>query len=195
MSFWNFVLKGEILPMRTNKTACVVYSMGRIVASLRKNVKIAKTALISPEARICARKGRIEIGDGSVVAANAALQGNIRIGKNCSVQYNTMIVGYGENDDAEGIIKIGDNVRIAGNCMIISANHIFENREKPICEQGLERRNIVIEDDVWIAGGVHIMSGVTIGKGSVIGAGSVVTKNIPPYSVAVGSPAKVIKNR
>lgn len=195
MSFWNFVLKGEILPMRTNKMAEIVYCIGRIIASRQKNVEIAKSAHISPEARICARKGKIEIGEKSTVAANAALQGNIRLGKNCSVQYNTMIVGYGTKDDEKGAVKIGSNVRIAGNCMIISANHIFADREKPICEQGLDVATITIEDDVWIAGGVHIMAGVTVGKGSVIGAGSIVTKDIPPYSVAVGSPAKVIKSR
>ena len=79
--------------------------------------------------------------------------------------------------------------------MIIADNYIFSDKNRPICEQGLDKRPVTIEDDVWIAGGVHIMAGVTIGKGSVIGAGSVVTKDIPPYSVAVGAPTKVIKNR
>ncbi|MBO5765373.1 MAG: acyltransferase, partial [Lentisphaeria bacterium] len=66
---------------------------------------------------------------------------------------------------------------------------------KTIHEQGMKPGRITIEDDVWIAGGVHINSGVTIGRGSVIGAGAVVTKDIPPMSVAVGVPAKVIKKR
>lgn len=59
----------------------------------------------------------------------------------------------------------------------------------------MDYKPIVIEDDVWIAARVNVMAGVTIGKGSVIGAGSVVTKDIPPYSIAVGTPAKVIKKR
>jgi acetyltransferase-like isoleucine patch superfamily enzyme len=53
----------------------------------------------------------------------------------------------------------------------------------------------LIEDDCWLGSGVKVLDGVTIGKGSVIGAGSVVTKNIPPFSVAVGVPARVIKSR
>ena len=123
------------------------------------------------------------------------MQGNIQLGENCSVQYNTLMVGYGDPGDTEGLIKIGNNVRIAPNVMIISANHVFDNTDIPICKQGMDVKPITIEDDVWVAGRVNIMAGVTIGKGSVIGAGSIVTKDIPPYSVAVGVPAKVIKYR
>lgn len=54
-------------------------------------------------------------------------------------------------------------------------------------------REVTIGDDCWIGGNVIILPGVTIGKGCTIGAGSVVTKNIPDYSVAIGSPAKVVK--
>jgi acetyltransferase-like isoleucine patch superfamily enzyme len=53
----------------------------------------------------------------------------------------------------------------------------------------------VIEDDCWLGDGVKVLDGVTIGRGSVIGAGAVVTKDIPPFSVAVGVPARVIKTR
>jgi acetyltransferase-like isoleucine patch superfamily enzyme len=55
--------------------------------------------------------------------------------------------------------------------------------------------DIIIQDDVWIASGVIILKGVTIGKGSIIGAGSLVNTNISPYSIAVGTPARVIKKR
>ena len=118
-----------------------------------------------------------------------------QLGENCSVQYNTLMIGYGNPGENQGMIKVGNNVRIAPNVMIISANHVFDNTDIPICKQGMDVKPITIEDDVWVAGRVNIMAGVTIGKGSVIGAGSVVTKDIPPYSVAVGVPAKVIKTR
>lgn len=67
--------------------------------------------------------------------------------------------------------------------------------ELPIREQGVTREGIIIEDDCWLGSGVKVLDGVTIGKGCVIGANSVVTKDIPPYSVAVGAPARVIKKR
>lgn len=56
-------------------------------------------------------------------------------------------------------------------------------------------KSVSIEDDVWLGYNVTVLPGVTIGKGSVIGAGSVVCSDIPPYSIAVGNPAKVIKRR
>ena len=195
MSFWSYLEKGHSIPGNNTFGKRVSCWFGRKFACRNKNVYIDKSAKISPDCRINPRKGEIRIGKNSSVAPNAVLQGNIHIGDNCSVQYNSLMTGYGNPGDSQGLIKIGNNVRIAPNVMIISANHVYENPDIPICKQGMDIKPITIEDDVWIAGRVNIMAGVTIGKGSVIGAGSVVTKDIPPYSVAVGVPAKVIKER
>ncbi|UBF25155.1 acyltransferase [Kovacikia minuta CCNUW1] len=94
-----------------------------------------------------------------------------------------------------GRIKIGRNCLIASHTSMYANSHNFSNLDIPISKQGLTCKGIQIEDDCWLGTGVRILDGVTIGKGSVIGAGAVVTKDIPPYSVAVGVPAKVIKNR
>lgn len=109
-----------------------------------------------------------------------------KIGNHTSINKNTVIRGY---------FSIGEYCAIAPNCTIIGANHIFSDPNKTIKSQGVSCKGIIIEDDVWIGANSVILDGVTIGKGSVIGAGSIVTKNIPPYSVAVGNPCKVIKNR
>jgi acetyltransferase-like isoleucine patch superfamily enzyme len=150
---------------------------------------------ISPGAFVCPRKGAIEIGDYSMVNTGAMIQGNVRIGKNCSVQNYTVIVGYGEPEDSSGLVKIGNDVRIAAHCFMAAGNHNFDDSEKLISRQGLTCKPIVIEDDVWIAARVNIIAGVTIGHGSVIAAGSVVTKDIPPMSIAAGIPAAVRKSR
>ena len=93
-------------------------------------------------------------------------------------------------------VTIGNYVMIAHNVMIIGVNHAMDDREVPMMLQGEGKTGpINIEDDVWIGAGAIILSGVTIGKGSVIGAGSVVTKDIPAYSIAVGNPARVVKQR
>jgi acetyltransferase-like isoleucine patch superfamily enzyme len=94
-----------------------------------------------------------------------------------------------------GSITIGNGVHIAPHVIIFAANHIFADTDIPIYKQGTEKAPIVIEDDVWVASNVVITAGVRIGRGSVIGAGAVVTKDIPPWSVAVGVPARVIRTR
>ncbi|KAB8317957.1 acyltransferase [Tolypothrix campylonemoides VB511288] len=94
-----------------------------------------------------------------------------------------------------GNIKIGKSCLIAAHVGIFANNHIFDDPTEIIENQGLTRKGIVIEDDCWLGHAVTVLDGVTIGKGSVIGAGAVVTKDIPPFSIAVGVPAKVIKSR
>lgn len=119
-------------------------------------------------------------------------------------------------DGANSEIYIGNNTRIHGTCIhakskivigkncLIAANcHIMDSNGHELCiDNPVERinsidspKNIVIEDNVWIAANSIILKGVTIGHGSVIGANSVVGSDIPPNSVAVGNPARVIKSK
>ena len=113
-------------------------------------------------------------------------QNCLQIGNYTSINRNTVI---------RGKVKIGDNVAIAPNCMIIGASHRFDALDKPINKQGFDIKGIEIESDVWIGANCCILDGVTIGAGSVIGAGSIVTKSIPKQSVAVGNPCRVIRKR
>lgn len=102
----------------------------------------------------------------------------------------------------ENIIRIGNQVLIAPNVQFYTATHPIEAGERFV-ENWDETSGdlffrtkalpIIIEDNVWIGGGVIVLAGVTIGNNSVIGAGSVVTKSIPPCSVAVGNPCKIIR--
>lgn len=94
-----------------------------------------------------------------------------------------------------GLIKIGKNCLISSHNEIYANSHNFRDPRRKINEQGLTCKGITIKDDCWLGSGVKILDGVTIGEGSVIGAGAVVTKSIPPYSVAVGVPAKVVSQR
>ncbi|MEY4573239.1 MAG: hypothetical protein RLZ10_2523 [Bacteroidota bacterium] len=152
-----------------------------------KNNRIHKSVVIDN-----AQHGKISIGSNNEILNGCILMsygGSITIGDNCSINPYTILYGHGK-----GLI-IGNNVLIAGHCLIIPANHIFYNIEIPINQQGIESKGIHIEDDVWIGAGCQILDGVVIGRGSVIGAGSVVNKNIEPYSIAVGNPARVIKKR
>lgn len=166
-----------------------------------KNIKLLDDEgdiFINPSCKIsplcsleATNQGTISIKKNSSVAEYARLLtvgGFITIGQKCSI--NTMCIIYGH-----GGVRIGDYVRIAAQTIIISANHNYERLDIPICQQDESKQGICIGDDVWIGAGCKILDGVEIGRGCVIGAGSVVTKSISDYSVAVGVPAKVIKNR
>lgn len=136
--------------------------------------------------------GIIEIGPATEILHGCLLMtygGIISIGSNCSINPYTIIYGHGP-----GTI-IGNNVLIAGQCMIIPANHIFSRLDVPINQQGTNSKGIVIEDDVWIAAGCTILDGVRIGKGAIVAAGSVVNRSVAPYSIVGGVPAKFIKSR
>jgi acetyltransferase-like isoleucine patch superfamily enzyme len=116
------------------------------------------------------------------------LGGTIEIGENVCFDSFICLAGPGN-------ISIGNNCLIASHCGMYANNHVFDDPHRLIRQQPLTCEGITIGDDCWIGTGVRVLDGVTIGKGSVIGAGAVVTKDIPPYSVAVGVPAKVISKR
>jgi maltose O-acetyltransferase len=101
-------------------------------------------------------------------------------------------------------IYIGSDVSIARGCFLRSSNHRFDRLDIPIQEQGHDYKiirflgreySIVIENGVLVGAHVVILSGAKIGQGSVIAAGSVVSSEIPPYSIVVGNPARVIRKR
>jgi len=133
----------------------------------------------------------ITIGDNCMIYQHTILQtggGTIKIGSDCMIKPFCVIHGLG------GVV-IGNYVLIASSSAIIAQTHVFSEVSTPIVLQGDIGEGIIIEDDVWIGYGVKILGGVTIGTGSVIGAGAVVTKDIPPFSVAAGVPAKVLRSR
>ena len=110
--------------------------------------------------------------------------GNVHIGDRTIIGIGNIIIGP---------VIIGDDVMFAQNVVVSGLNHGFEDIAIPPSRQKVTCKQITISDDVWIGANSTITAGVTIGKHSVIGAGSVVTKDIPPFSVAVGNPARVIK--
>ena len=117
---------------------------------------------------------------------------NVMIGDNCLINHNNLLQpGKGPN----GSITIGNYVHTGVNVMFMAFNHGFYTTEIPTKEQDYMDAPIVVEDDVWIGAGSIILAGVTIGKGAIIGAGAVVNKDVPPYAIVGGVPAKVIKYR
>ena len=111
---------------------------------------------------------------------------SIIIESNCCIEQGLHLT-------AADCVHIHENVLIAPYVYITDCMHEYENIDMPVMKQGLKIAKTEIGENSWIGIGAKIFAGVHIGKNCVIGANSVVTNNIPDYSVAVGSPAKVIK--
>jgi acetyltransferase-like isoleucine patch superfamily enzyme len=92
-------------------------------------------------------------------------------------------------------VEIGDSALIADNVYISDFDHKFADLEMPIKDQGIVKSRVRIERNVWLGTKVTVSRGVTIGEGAVVGANAVVTRDLPAYSVSVGVPARVIRDR
>lgn len=115
-------------------------------------------------------------------------QGDVTIGDWSTIGSNTTI---GCSDS----VSIGVAALIASGVSIRDTNHAFDDTEQYMSSQGITTAPIVIEDDVWIGANAVITAGVTVGRGSIIGANAVVTKDVEPWSIMAGVPARLIRSR
>jgi acetyltransferase-like isoleucine patch superfamily enzyme len=135
---------------------------------------------------------KVTVGSYSIIRPTNLYGGDpgvgLKVGNNSSIGPYSYI-------GCSGYIEIGNNVMISPRVSIYAENHVYDDPTVPMIEQGVNRSVVIIEDDCWIASHSVILAGVKIGRGSVVGAGSIVTKDVPPFSVVAGNPARVIKSR
>ena len=137
-------------------------------------------------------RGRIELGDDSIICRFTVAQslgGVIRIGKRTAIGDFCNLYGYA------GGVDIGDDVMVASGCRIVASAHGTDNLALPMVAQLSTYRGIKIANDVWLGTNAVVLDGVDIGQGAIVGAGAVVTKNVPPFAIVVGVPARVLKYR
>jgi acetyltransferase-like isoleucine patch superfamily enzyme len=155
----------------------------------------------------------VYIGDGTWLSGLST--GGVRIGNHVRIREHVWIQATSRLDDPGVGLSIGEGTYIGPRCMLgagggvtigrhvtmgaaihlLAENHAFDDSSRPIRDQGVTRRGITVEDDVWIGNAAIVLDGVTIGRGAVIGAGTIVTQNVPPFAIAVGNPARVIGQR
>ncbi len=127
------------------------------------------------------------LGEGSTIEDFSTINngvGAVIIGNNSRIGIGNVVIGP---------VTVGNNVILAQNIVMSGLNHGYEDIHLPIHKQPVSTAPIFIEDDSWIGANAVVTAGVTIGKHCVVAAGAVVTKDIPPFSIAVGNPARVIK--
>jgi acetyltransferase-like isoleucine patch superfamily enzyme len=137
------------------------------------------------------KQGRLEVGAHALfepgVWITAPGAARVRIGKGTFLNMGVMVA-------AEQLVEIGDHCMLANGCFVTDSSHRYDDPEKPITWQGFQSKGPTrIGENCWLGANVVVTSGVTIGERCVIGANSVVTKDIEPFTVAAGAPARGIR--
>lgn len=135
--------------------------------------------------------GRIQLGASCQIKKGAVLNawgGSIDCADNVYIGPYSVLYGHGG-------ISIGADTLIAMHCSLVAANHSVPDPNRHIRWEPDQRKPIKIGSDVWLGAGVTVLAGVTVGDGCIVGAGAVITKDLPPYSIAMGVPANVVGKR
>lgn len=171
------------------------FALRRHLAKI-SGVKIGKGVAIHDGCQVSlgsdfSRRGKISIGAHTRLEKGTLLHpynGYITLGPHVFIGPYTVVYGHGG-------VHVGDDCLIGMHCRILSSEHAQPPLDRRIRWEPDLLKPTVIGRDVWLGAGVTVLGGVTIGDGCVIGAGAVVTKDIPPGSIAVGMPARIIGQR
>lgn len=160
------------------------------------NVRLGRSVYLDNGTYLHACPAGISIGAESYVMKNAILHvynfrnlphAGITIGERSLIGESCILRG-------QGGITIGNDVFLAPLVQMLAVNHVYHDTTQPISHQGITTQGIIVEDGAWIGGGAIILDGVHIGRNAVIGAGAVVTRDVPAYAIAVGNPARIVRN-
>jgi acetyltransferase-like isoleucine patch superfamily enzyme len=137
------------------------------------------------------KEGRLEVGEHVLLEPHVWLtapgDARLRIGGGTFLNIGVMVASV-------DLVEIGEHCMFANGCFVTDGNHRFDDPDRPVPWQGFSTKGPTrVGDNVWCGANVVITSGVTVGHRSVIGANSVVTSDIPPFSLAAGVPARVLR--
>jgi acetyltransferase-like isoleucine patch superfamily enzyme len=161
-----------------------------------RNIRLGRNVYLDQGVYLHACPNGIDIGADTCIMHNSELHvfnfrqlphAFIKVGRGTFIGESVVIRG-------QGGVTIGDGVLIAPLAKIVAVDHTFTDLGRPILDQGITGQGIVIEDGAWIGAGAAILDGVRVGQGAVVGANAVVTRDVPPHCVAVGAPARVVRD-
>ena len=188
------VLRMKLYPLLIGKVGRGVTFGQNVVLRHPHKIEIGDNVIIDDNVVLDAKgqdnKG-IKIGNDAFIGRNTIFNcknGNIELGDKANIGFNSQIF-------SANFVKFGKNALVAAYSYFVGGTHKFDSLDKSPLEQGRQAEGITIGDNIWVGAGVKVLDGVTIGRDCVIGTGAVVNSDIPDYSIAVGLPAKVIKDR
>ena len=190
---WRFAREHRMLT-RLHAVHALRLARARVrLARRRTDVRLHGMSFLGRDVELTAPRGsgRLIVGPWCWIGDGVALRshaGRVTIGAKSIIGGGTTINSYLD-------VTIGEGALFADDVHITDFDHRTDRLDLPIKDQGIVTSPVRIGPDVWLGRGVTVLRGVDIGRGSVVGAHSVVTRDIPPYSVAVGAPARVVRSR
>lgn len=188
------VLRSRLYPLLLGRVGRGVFFGANVALRHPHKIHLGDNVVIDDNCVLDAKgdnnKG-IFIGNDVFVGRNSVLyckDGDIYIDDNVTIGYCCDVM-------SANVVKMGKNILIAAYCHLHGGGHSFDRLDIPIRDQERSGKGIVLEDGVWLGSKVTVLDGLSVGRDSIVGANAVVSRNIPPRSIAVGVPAKVIRTR
>lgn len=192
------VSRGYYYKLRLKESTGLVFVGKNVIIRNPQLIKAGRNLTVKDNASIQALShSGIQFGDNVMIGQQTIIEctGVIRhLGEGLKVGNNSNFGDY-NFIGVRGPVEIGNDVLFGPRVCIYAENHVFIHLDIPIRKQGETRQGIRVEDNCWIGSGAIILDGVTIGTGSVVAAGAVVTRDVPPFSVVAGIPARLIQTR
>ena len=177
--------------MRPHQRAWAVPWQAALQAEIaaHERVEFGDDVFVSPEASLIAEPHRdIVVGDGARIGAHVFVHGPVTLGPRVSLNPRVSI------DGGRAGVTLGADVRVATGATLYAFDHGLA-ADRPVREQPVTSTGIVVGDDVWIGANAGVTDGVTIGAHAVVAMGAVVTRDVPPWAIVAGVPARIIGDR
>jgi len=190
--------RGVVLVLRTRRWAWPIFVGRRVVVTDARYLKLNKGVSIGDYCRLdCLGSTGIVLGPGTTLRRGVQIEVTSTLKELAVGCVTGARVGISEGTfiGAKGLVTIGDDTDFGPGCRLIAENHVFDDPDRPVREQALERKGITVGSGCWVGANVVVLDGCTVGDGAVIGAGAVVTRDVPAGVVAAGVPADVIRAR
>lgn len=187
-------LRGKLYPLLLGRVGKGVHFGTNVVLRHPHKIALGDHVTIDDNCLLDAKgtdNRGIVIGSNVFIARNSTLfckNGDISIGDNVSIGVDCTVF-------SANVVKLASGVRVAMQSLLNGGTHAVENEDIPHWQQRRSGRGITLGENVWLGANTKVLDGVTIGESAVIGAGAVVNKDIGPYALAVGVPARVIRDR
>ena len=188
------LLRSKLYPLLLGKVGKGVVFGTNVVLRHPHKIHLSDNTVIDDNCVLDAKGDEgnsIVIGNGVFIGRNTILcckDGDIVIGDNATISFNCVIF-------SSNFVQIGKDIQIAAYSFLNGGTHSFDRTDIPVLKQERSGRGIILGDNVWLGANAKVLDGVSIGRDAIVGAGAVVNKDVPPFSIVGGVPAKIIRSR